>query len=87
MSVSNIVDEAVFVESNVLMGQIIVARVELAEPESEDSLKSSIRVACKASPAACRVPVKVFHPTDALVSARHQNSRKASDRTDLLLTT
>lgn len=77
MTVPNIVDVAVFAESNALLGQIIVARVALAEPEPVDSVKSRIRVACKASLAAYKVPAKVVIATDAIYTARYKKSRQA----------
>lgn len=78
MTLPNIVDVAVFAESNALLGQIIVARVALAEPESVDSVKSRIRVACKASLAAYKVPAKVVIATDAIYTARYKKSRQAT---------
>lgn len=77
MTVPNVVDVAVFGESNALLGQIIVARVALAEPEPLDSVKSRIRVACKASLAAYKVPAKVVIATDAIYTARYKKSRHA----------
>jgi len=76
MTVPNIVDVAVFAESNALLGQIIVARVALAEPETVDSLKSRIRVACKASLAAYKVPSKVLIATDPIYTHRHKKNRR-----------
>jgi acyl-coenzyme A synthetase/AMP-(fatty) acid ligase len=77
MTVPNIVDVAVFAESNALLGQIIVARVALAEPEPVESVKSRIRVACKASLAAYKVPAKVVIATDEIYTARYKKSRQA----------
>jgi acyl-CoA synthetase (AMP-forming)/AMP-acid ligase II len=77
MTVPNVVDVAVFGESNALLGQIIVARVALAEPEAVDSVKSRIRLACKASLAAYKVPAKVVIATDAIYTARYKKSRQA----------
>lgn len=77
MNVPNIVDVAVFAESNALLGQIIVARVALAEPEPADRVKSRIRVACKASLAAYKVPAKVVIATDAIYTARFKKSRQS----------
>jgi len=77
MTIPNIVDVAVFAESNALLGQIIVARVALAEPEPLDSLKSRIRVACKASLAAYKVPSKVLIATDNIYTHRHKKNRRS----------
>jgi acyl-CoA synthetase (AMP-forming)/AMP-acid ligase II len=77
MGLPNIVDVAVYGESNPLLGQIIVARVALAEPEAADALKARIRQACKAHLAAFKVPTKVLVSEDALHTARYKKSRKA----------
>ncbi|MFZ4498307.1 MAG: class I adenylate-forming enzyme family protein [Burkholderiales bacterium] len=77
MGLPNVVDVAVFGESNPLLGQIIVARVALAEPEPADTLKARIRQACKARLAAFKVPTKVFVSEDSLYTARYKKSRKA----------
>ncbi len=77
MGLPNIVDVAVYGESNPLLGQIIVARVALAEPEAADALKARIRQACKARLAAFKVPTKVVVSEDALYTARYKKSRKA----------
>ena len=77
MTVANIVDVAVYGEHNALLGQIIVARVALAEPEAVDSVKSRVRLACKAKLAAYKVPSKVVISDDALYTARYKKSRQA----------
>lgn len=77
MSVPNIVDVAVSAESNPLLGQIIVARVVLAQPEAVESVKSRIRQVCKARLAAFKVPAKVVIASDAIYTARYKKSRKA----------
>jgi acyl-CoA synthetase (AMP-forming)/AMP-acid ligase II len=77
MTVPNVVDVVVFAESNPLLGQIIVARVALAQPEPVESVKSRIRQACKARLAAFKVPAKVVIATDAIYTARYKKSRKA----------
>ncbi|MEQ1804152.1 MAG: long-chain fatty acid--CoA ligase [Burkholderiaceae bacterium] len=77
MTVPNIVDVAVYGEPNALLGQIIVARVALAEPEAVDSIKSRVRLACRAKLAAYKVPAKVVIAEDALYTARYKKSRQA----------
>jgi acyl-coenzyme A synthetase/AMP-(fatty) acid ligase len=76
MTVPNVVDVVVFAESNPLLGQIIVARVALAQPEPVESVKSRIRQACKARLAAFKVPAKVVIASDAIYTARYKKSRK-----------
>jgi acyl-coenzyme A synthetase/AMP-(fatty) acid ligase len=77
MALPNVVDVAVYGETNTLLGQIIVARVALAEPEAADELKTRIRQACKARLAAFKVPAKVVVSEDALYTTRYKKSRKA----------
>ena len=77
MTLPNIVDVAVYGESNALLGQIIVARVALAKPEPVDSLKARVRLACRAKLAAYKVPAKVVISEDALYTARYKKSRQA----------
>lgn len=77
MSLPNIVDVAVHGESNPLLGQIVVARVALAEPEAPDALKSRIRRACKARLASFKVPTKVVMSQDAMYTTRFKKSRRA----------
>ena len=77
MSVPNIVDVAVYGEPNPLLGQIIVARVAVSEPESVDSLKARIRRACKEKLAAYKVPTRVVIAEEALYTARYKKSRRS----------
>lgn len=77
MTIPNVVDVAVFGESNPLLGQIIVARVALAEPESVDSIKSRVRIACKERLAPYKIPTRVVIAQEALYTARHKKSRQA----------
>ncbi|EGJ11388.1 MULTISPECIES: fatty acid--CoA ligase family protein [Rubrivivax] len=77
MTLPNIVDVAVFAEANPLLGQMIVARVVLAQPEPVDGVKSRIRQACRAALAAYKVPAKVVIATEPIHTARHKKSRRA----------
>lgn len=80
MTVSNILDVAVYAEANALLGQIIVARVALAEPEPLESVKTRIRIACKARLLAYKMPAKVLISEGPLYSARHKKSRQADPK-------
>ena len=55
----NIDDVVVVGEKHALLGQIVVARVVLHEPEASDALRLRLRKACLARLAAFKVPVKV----------------------------
>lgn len=77
MTLPNVVDVAVSGERNPLLGQIIVAKVVLAEPEPADALKTRVRLACREHLAPYKVPAKVVAAEDALYTARYKKSRKA----------
>ena len=77
MSLPNVVDVAVHGEANALLGQIIVARVVLAEPEPADAVKARVRAACRAGLAAYKVPAKVVVAERSLYTARQKKSRRA----------
>jgi acyl-coenzyme A synthetase/AMP-(fatty) acid ligase len=76
MSLPNVVDVAVFGEPNQLLGQSIVARVAVAEPEATDSLKARIRRACRESLAAYKIPTRVLVSNEPLYTARYKKSRQ-----------
>ena len=78
MTVDNIVDVAVYAETNALLGNIIVARVVLAEREPLESVKARIRSACKQQLAAYKVPARVVISEGSLYTARHKKSRQAA---------
>jgi acyl-CoA synthetase (AMP-forming)/AMP-acid ligase II len=77
MALPNITDVAVYGLSNQLLGQIIAARVALAEPESVVALKARIRQACKARLAAFKVPTIVTISENSLHTVRYKKNRKA----------
>ncbi|NUZ08189.1 class I adenylate-forming enzyme family protein [Piscinibacter koreensis] len=81
MDLPNVVDVAVFGESNALLGQIIVARIALAEPEPIEQLKSRVRVACKERLAAYKVPARVVIADGALYTSRYKKTRRADPGT------
>jgi acyl-CoA synthetase (AMP-forming)/AMP-acid ligase II len=78
MSLPNIVDVAVCGEANPLLGQIIVAKIALAEPEPVESLKSRVRQACRERLAAYKVPARVVITDAALYTARYKKSRQVT---------
>jgi len=80
MALPNVVDVAVYGERNQLLGQIIVARVALAQPEAPDLLKTRIRAACRARLAAFKVPAKVLVAEDVLYTARLKKSRASNEQ-------
>jgi acyl-CoA synthetase (AMP-forming)/AMP-acid ligase II len=77
MALPNVVDVAVSGESNALLGQLIVARVSLAEPEAPEQLKSRVRRACRERLAPYKVPARVVIAEETLHSARYKKNRLA----------
>jgi acyl-CoA synthetase (AMP-forming)/AMP-acid ligase II len=76
LQVGNIQDVAVFGERHALLGQIVVAKVVLESPESVDSVKKRIRIACLGKLASFKVPVKVILAEGALHNARQKKIRR-----------
>lgn len=78
LEVDGIEDAAVFGEPNPIVGQIVVARVVTARPESVAALKLRIRQACAPSLAAFKLPTKIILADRAdLYSARLKKKRQA----------
>lgn len=77
MTLPNVVDVTVCAEPSALLGQSIVARIVLAEPEPADGLKTRVRLACKARLAPYKIPTRVVVAEDALYTARHKKNRQA----------
>jgi len=72
----NITDVVVTGEPHALLGQIVVAKVRLLEPEAPDSLRTRIRKACLAKLTPYKVPAKVVPLEDAIYSARFKKLRR-----------
>ena len=78
LELDNVVDVAVYGETNPLMGQIIVAKVVTSEPESAAALKLRIRQACALRLAAFKLPTKVIlADREDLYSVRLKKKRQA----------
>jgi acyl-CoA synthetase (AMP-forming)/AMP-acid ligase II len=71
----NVVDVVVFGEASALLGQMVVARIVLQDPEEETAVKTRVRLACREVLAAYKVPSKVLITENSLYSARHKKSR------------
>jgi acyl-CoA synthetase (AMP-forming)/AMP-acid ligase II len=74
----NVKDVAVFGEQSALLGNIVVARIQTATPESVGDLKRRIRAACAARLAPFKVPSKVVLADGDLYSSRHKKLRGAN---------
>jgi acyl-CoA synthetase (AMP-forming)/AMP-acid ligase II len=76
LSLDNIRDVAVIAEPHPMLGQIVVAKVSLQEPEGADELKRRIRVACRATLAPYKAPTKVVVTDEAFHTARQKKIRR-----------
>jgi acyl-CoA synthetase (AMP-forming)/AMP-acid ligase II len=78
MGLDNIEDVAVYGEPHTLLGQIIVAKVVPIQAEDAESLKTRIRLACRAKLAPFKVPAKVILAEGGFHTARHKKVRRAT---------
>jgi len=75
LALPNIVEVVVAGERHALLGQIVVAKVVLAEPEPSDQLRLRVRKACLEKLAAYKAPVKVILLEQSAYSARFKKMR------------
>jgi long-chain acyl-CoA synthetase len=80
MQVGNVKDVVVRGESNPIVGNMVVARVNLFEPEDPIDLKRRIRAFCKDKLARFKIPVKVEIAEDDQFSARFKKTRISSEK-------
>lgn len=73
---SNISDVVVTGEKHALLGQIVVAKVVLHQPEAADALRLRLRKACLAKLASFKVPAKVEILDQEMYSARFKKMRR-----------
>ena len=76
LEMTNIQDVAVFGEKNALLGQIVVAKVVLENPETVESVKRRVRHDCLGKLASYKVPTKVILVEGVLHSARQKKIRR-----------
>ena len=76
LDVENVQDAAVFGETHSLLGQIVVAKIVLNQPEAVESVKKRVRQACLAKLASFKVPAKVVLTEGVLHSARQKKIRR-----------
>lgn len=77
LPLQNIKDVAVYGELHRLVGQIVVAKVQLHQTEPVDKIKQRIRAACLKTLANFKVPVKVVISDEVLYTSRQKKSRRA----------
>lgn len=78
LRIDNILDVAVYGELSPLLGQLVVARVQLETPEPADQLKRRIRQACVGHLTPFKIPGKVVISHEPLYSARQKKLRTAA---------
>ncbi|NMM81607.1 AMP-dependent synthetase [Acidovorax sp. SRB_14] len=76
LDMPNVRDVAVFGETHNLLGQIVVAKIVLVQPEAVESVKKRVRQACLAKLSSFKVPAKVVLTEDVLHSARQKKIRR-----------
>jgi acyl-CoA synthetase (AMP-forming)/AMP-acid ligase II len=76
LDLDNVQDVAVFGEKHALLGQIVVAKIVLEQPEPVDSVKKRVRQACLAHLNSFKVPAKVVLAEGVLHSARQKKVRR-----------
>ena len=77
LEMDNVKDVAVFGEPHKLLGQIVVAKVQLHNPETVEDLKKRIRAACHSKLASYKIPAKVVISESELYTVRQKKNRKA----------
>jgi acyl-CoA synthetase (AMP-forming)/AMP-acid ligase II len=75
LKIDNVKDVAVFGEANGLLGQIVVAKVLLKQPEPLQEIKKLVRKACRERLAPYKVPAKVIIAEGSLYSVRQKKIR------------
>jgi long-chain acyl-CoA synthetase len=79
MEMDNLLDASVRGEANPITGQMVVARVTLAEREDPIALRKRIRQYCQGKLASFKIPVKVEIAEKDLHSARFKKMRRVGD--------
>ena len=77
LQLPNVQDVAVYGEASALVGQIVVAKVQLVTPEPADALKRRIRQACIGKLTPYKIPSKVVVADEHLYTARQKKVRSA----------
>ncbi|MER3458361.1 MAG: AMP-dependent synthetase [Chloroflexota bacterium] len=76
LQMDNVKDVVVFGEKNPITGHIVVARVNLFEPEDPRAFKQRLRAFCRDKLAAYKIPVKVEISGQAQFNARYKRVRQ-----------
>ncbi|MCB0207834.1 MAG: AMP-binding protein [Anaerolineae bacterium] len=79
LQMDNIKDVSVFGKANPLIGQVVMARVELCQPEDHQALEKRVRMFCKKHLAPFKVPVAVQLVFSELYSDRFKKIRRQTE--------
>ncbi len=75
IQIDNIKDAVVFGEKNFLMGNVVVAKLNLIADENDASVKKRVREFCKRRLSAYKVPVRIEIARDDLFNSRFKRIR------------
>ena len=75
LQMDNVKDATVCGESNSILGNIVVAKINLVEPENLPSLRKRVREFCRDRMAPYKVPIKIEVTEDSQFSARLKKMR------------
>ncbi len=76
LQMENVRDAAVFGEKNPITGQIVVARVNLVEPEEPAEFKKRLRAFCRDKLASYKIPIKIELTDREQFSTRYKKMRR-----------
>jgi acyl-CoA synthetase (AMP-forming)/AMP-acid ligase II len=80
MQMENVQDVAVRGEKNALMGNIVVARLNLIKTEDSELLRKRVRDFCRGRLSPYKIPVKVEIATETLLNARYKKMRRGETK-------
>jgi acyl-CoA synthetase (AMP-forming)/AMP-acid ligase II len=80
LGIDNVEDVVVLAEPHKILGQVVTAKIRVREPETVESLKLRVRLACKAVLAPYKAPSKIIITDEPLNSVRQKKIRSAAGR-------
>jgi acyl-CoA synthetase (AMP-forming)/AMP-acid ligase II len=74
--IDNVIDVTVYGESNLIVGQIICAKINIREKENIKSFISKVKIECKKELPSYKIPIKFFIEDSKLYNNRFKKQRK-----------
>jgi len=74
--IDNVIDVTVYGESNLIVGQIICAKINIREKENIKSFISKVKIECKKELPSFKIPIKFFIEDSKLYNNRFKKQRK-----------